>query len=187
MKVTKLITADELKNNDIKAPWIKFNFRNHLSSSLLTETNTLITFQHCLDLIWSCLCHRLTTQGSFSLIDIYNVPFLCSSKPWKSIINNKTKILSLLLCINLTKDETIQRVGWSNLCAKLEFLPKRPKLKVALLCSVVFGQLSVISYLRLQPMLLLHCLIKNCVEFAKEVEGNNYSVQTPITILRRLS
>ena len=41
IKVTKLISAEELKKNDMKVPWIKFSFRNHLSSSLLAEKKDL--------------------------------------------------------------------------------------------------------------------------------------------------
>lgn len=55
INVTKLITTEELKKNDMKAPWIKFNFRNHLSSSLLVErkrnNNIKKSCGHCVPLV----------------------------------------------------------------------------------------------------------------------------------------
>ena len=42
IKVAKLISAEELKKKDMKMPWTKFSFRNHLSSSLLIKMKMII-------------------------------------------------------------------------------------------------------------------------------------------------
>ena len=51
IKVAKLISAEELKKNDMKVPWMKFSFRNHLSSSLLIKKEKQLSILQC---TWLC-------------------------------------------------------------------------------------------------------------------------------------